>query len=152
MIPKTAKIGNIVHTGNDILDYLINTKLSVMKNVDISVSGALSDLSAIADPDLVSIFGNIVDNIAEAIEPLNERKVEFLFAKEEENQIMIFKNSISYSVLKTNRELRSTKKDKESHGFGHIIVEEIVNKLGGIMNYSETDSMFSVQIVCPVKK
>lgn len=152
LIPKTTKIGNIVHTGNDILDYLVNTKLSVMDNVSISVSGVLSDLSAIDEPDLVSIFGNIVDNIAEAIEPLNERRVELLFAKEEENQIMIFKNSISFSVLTNNHELRSTKKDKESHGIGHIIVEEIVNKLGGIINYSEADDMFSVQIVFPIKK
>lgn len=152
LIPKTSKIGNVIHTGNDILDYLVNTKLSVMDKVNVSVSGVLSNLSSVPETDLVSIFGNIVDNIAEAIEPLNERKVEFLFAKEEENQIMIFKNSISSSVLTNNHELRSTKKDKESHGIGHVIVEEIVNKLGGIINYSETDDMFSVQIVFPVKK
>ena len=78
--------------------------------------------------------------------------MEFLFAKEEENQIMIFKNSISSSVLTNNHELKSTKKDKESHGIGHVIVEEIVNKLGGIINYSEADDMFSVQIVFPIKK
>ena len=152
LIPKTTKIGNVIHTGNDILDYLVNTKLSVMDNANISVSGVLTDLSSLPETDLVSIFGNIVDNIAEAIEPSNERKVEFLFAKEEENQIMIFKNSISSSVLTNNHELKSTKKDKESHGIGHVIVEEIVNKLGGIINYSEADGMFSVQIVFPIKK
>lgn len=152
LIPKTTKIGNVIHTGNDILDYLVNTKLSVMDNVNISVSGVLTDLSSLPETDLVSIFGNIIDNIAEAIEPSNERRVEFLFAKEEENQIMIFKNSISSSVITNNHELRSTKKDKESHGIGHVIVEEIVNKLGGIINYSEADGMFSVQIVFPIKK
>lgn len=152
LIPKTTKIGNVVHTGNDILDYLINTKLSVMENVNISVSGVLSDFSDIAETDLVSVFGNIVDNMAEAIESLEEKRVELLFAKEEKNQIMVFKNSISSSVLTDNCELRSTKKDKESHGFGHIIVEEAVSKIGGIINYSETEDMFSVQMVLPLKK
>jgi len=51
--------------------------------------------------------------------------------------------------LKNNKELRSNKKALESHGLGHRIVEDKVNKYHGILDYFEEDSMFGVQIILP---
>ena len=152
LIPKTIKIGDVIHTGNDILDYLVNTKLAVLENVDVNVSGIVSDLSDIPETDLVSIFGNIIDNMAEAIAPLKEKNLKFQFAKEEENRIMIFQNSIAGSVLEKNKELNSTKASDDLHGIGHIIVEDTLKKYGGLIHYSESDNMFIVQIILPINE
>ena len=62
---------------------------------------------------------------------------------------MICKNTIGKSVLKDNSQLRSTKTDSTVHGLGHVIVEETVKRLGGMIEYSEDGDMFVVQIILP---
>jgi regulator of RNase E activity RraB len=64
-----------------------------------------------------------------------------------DNRVIICKNAISESVLKTNKELRSTKKNHDDHGLGHQIVETILKKYDGWVDYFETEDMFGVQIM-----
>ncbi len=151
LIPGIEKIGDVKHTGSDILDYLLNTKILTLENADVRISGVVSDLSDIPESDQVSMFGNIIDNMAEAVAPLDEKRIELRFAKVEENRIMIFGNSVSSPVL-NGGELISSKPDAESHGLGHIIIEETVAKLGGMIEYSESDGMFTLQLILPVGK
>ena len=42
---------------NNVLDYLINSKLCTLENTQVIVSGVVGDLSGISDKDIVSIFG-----------------------------------------------------------------------------------------------
>ena len=151
LIPGIEKIGDVRHTGSDIIDYLLNTKILTLENAEVSITGVVSDLSDIPESDQVSIFGNIIDNMAEAVAPLGEKRIELRFAKVEENRIMIFRNSVASPVL-VGGELKSAKSDAESHGLGHIIVEETVAKLGGMIEYSESDGMFALQLILPVGK
>lgn len=149
LIPKTDQIGKLMKSDNDILDYLINSKLCALKDTQVIVSGAVGDLSDISDGDLVSIFGNILDNAVEAIEGLEEKRIELLFNRHKDNRIIICKNTIGKSVLKDNSDLKTTKANHDAHGLGHIIVEETVTKLGGMIEYSEKGDMFVVQIILP---
>ena len=136
--------------GNIVLDYLINSKMCTLENTEVIISGAVGDLSDIPNRELVSIFGNIIDNAIEAISGLEEKRIELLFSRQGDNRIIICKNTIGESVLNQNGELISTKKDKNSHGLGHLIVEECVSRLDGMINYSESGNMFSVQIILPI--
>lgn len=151
LIPQTEKMGKPIKSDNDILDYLINSKLCMLKNTQVIVSGVVGDLSNISDSDLVSIFGNIIDNAIEAVDGLDEKRIELLFNRHEDNMIVVCKNTIGESVLEKNRELKTTKSDNAAHGLGHIIVEETVKKLGGMIEYSEEGDMFVVQIILPLK-
>lgn len=149
LIPNVERMGNLVRTDNAVLDYLINSKLTPLKdkNIEIIVSGMLSDFSDIADSDLVCIIGNILDNAIEAVESSNEKRIELHFMKQNTNKMIICKNTISESVLDNNGELKTTKKDSENHGLGHKIVERTVRDYGGIVDYSEINGMFCVQIM-----
>lgn len=149
LIPQTEQMGKLMKSDNDILDYLINSKLCVLKDTQVIVSGTVGNLSDISDGDLVSIFGNILDNAVEAIEGLGEKRIELLFNRHKDNRIIICKNTIGRSVLKDNSELKTTKSNHDAHGLGHIIVEETVTKLGGMIEYSEKGDMFVVQIILP---
>ena len=85
---------------NNILDYLINSKLCTLENTQVIVSGVVGDLSGISDKDIVSIFGNILDNAVEAIKNINkqnEKRIELLFNRHEDNMIVICKNTIEKS-------------------------------------------------------
>ncbi|MBO4868093.1 MAG: GHKL domain-containing protein [Clostridia bacterium] len=154
LIPQTDNLGKLMKSDNNVLDYLINSKLCTLENTQVIVSGVVGDLSGISDKDIVSIFGNILDNAVEAIKNINkqnEKRIELLFNRHEDNMIVICKNTIEKSVLNGNGELRSTKSDNSSHGFGHVIVEETIKKLGGMINYSEDGDMFTVQIILPMR-
>ena len=149
LIPDTNQMGKIICSDNVVLDYLINAKLCALDNTEVIVSGVIGDLSDIPDRDLVSIFGNIIDNAIEAIDGLEEKRIELLFSRQDANRIIICKNTLGGPVLNEKGELRTTKNDPASHGLGHVIVEETVSRLGGMIDYSESGNMFTVQIILP---
>ncbi len=151
--PVVEKVGNLTHTGNSIIDYLINTKLSNDKGVQIIVSGYTEIFNDIESADLVSLLGNILDNALEAVEKVSnpkDKRIELHFLQSNKNRIILCKNSIESSVLKNNKDLKTTKKGG-AHGYGNKIVSSISEKYGGFAGYLESDGMFCVQIVMPDK-
>ena len=143
--------GNIISTNNSVIDYLINSKLSRQDKIKITVSGYVGDYSDIDDADLACILGNVIDNAVEAEQKIDEenRRIELHFLSRKQTRIIVCKNTISESVLKSNPKLRTTKGDAGGHGLGHKIVRETAEKYYGFVNYSEEDGMFCVQILLP---
>lgn len=143
-------MGNLIRSGNTVVDYIINSKLSNLEGVQVIVSGCVGIFSDIEDIDMVSILGNILDNAIEAQKSVDgEKRIELLFLQKNASRIIICKNSVSESVLKNNRLLNSTKASPELHGFGHQIVEKAVSKYKGIIDYFEGNGTFGVQIILP---
>ena len=149
LLPQIDQMGKLIRSDNAILDYLINSKLCALKNTRVIISGSIGDLSDIRDADLACLMGNILDNAIEAIEHVEEKRIELLFSKQNSNRIIICKNTVKESVLANNRELRTTKKTGDSHGWGHQIVEKIVSDYHGMIDYFEEFGMFGVQIILP---
>ena len=149
LLPEIESMGRVIRSDNKTIDYIINSKLGALKDTQIVISGLIADFSDIEDRDLACLFGNILDNAIEAIAPLKEKRIEIIFSMENSSRMIIFKNTIGTSVLKTNPELRSTKTDGSSHGYGHKIVEKIVREHKGMLDYFEEGDMFGVQIILP---
>jgi len=152
LLPEIESMGNIVKTDNSVVNYILNSKLSTIKNVDIVISGIVKDFNDIESRDLACIIGNILDNAIEALNKIADshpKRLELIFANQNSSRIILCKNSIEKSVLKTNKNLVSTKPHSDSHGFGHKIVEKIVRNYCGTVNYFEEDGMFGVQIIIP---
>ncbi len=145
------KIGNIVQSGNTVVDYLINAKLGRLEDTQVIVSGNIGSLSDISDVDLSCMIGNILDNAVEAVKPLKEKRIELTFATQGENRIIICRNSIPGPVLEKNRFLSSTKNNAREHGLGHKIVASVVESYDGIISCFEEGGMFGVQIILPRK-
>ena len=145
-------MGNMIQSGNLVVDYLINTKLSGLDGVEVLISGYVGNYGDIEDVDLACILGNILDNAVEALQSVDsEKRIELLFLQRKANRIIICKNSINEPVLSNNRKLKSTKASPELHGIGHQIVETTVKKYQGLLDYFEEDGMFGVQIMLPQK-
>ena len=149
LLPEIESMGRVIRSDNKTIDYIINSKLGTLKDTQIVISGLIADFSDIEDRDLACLFGNILDNAIEAISTLSEKRIEIIFSLENSSRMIIFKNTIGRSVLKTNPNLRSTKKDNASHGYGHKIVEKIVKDHRGMIDYFEEGDMFGVQIIFP---
>lgn len=135
-------------SGNSVIDYIIETKLSPLTETEIIVRGYIGDLSDFKDTDLASLIGNILDNAIEAVKKEDKKCIALHFGNYDNKRVIICKNSISFSVLKNNAELKSTK-DSVNHGYGHCIISDIVNKYNGELHYFEEKNMFGIQIVFP---
>jgi len=153
IMPSVESMGNLIRSNNSVLDYLINSKLAGLKKTQIVISGIVSNFDDVEDTDLASIIGNILDNAVEAQEFVTgTKRIELLFRMKNDNRVIICKNTVADSVLKNNKELRSTKKGNGDHGLGHKIVETILKKYDGWVDYFETDDMFGVQVMLPLPK
>jgi sensor histidine kinase regulating citrate/malate metabolism len=148
---EVSKMGKLFKTGNDVIDYMINVKMSRLTETQILVSGNAGEFADILDADMTCILGNILDNAIEALEKVKKNKrLELHFSSTKNCRIILCKNSVDESILNVNSELNTTKSDAEHHGFGHVIVEDIVQKYGGFTDYFEDDEMFGVQISIPM--
>ena len=151
LLPTVERFGETVRTENKVLDYLINSKLCSIEDAQIVISGSVGDLSDIRDIDLACLMSNILDNAIEAIALLERKKIDLLFLKQNSNRVIICKNTIAESFLAKNKDLNSTKTADGTHGYGHIIINRIVQDYNGMVEYFEEDGMFGVQVVLPMK-
>lgn len=155
LLPNVDGIGKLITSKNTVLDYLINSKLTALQDTEIVISGSIGDLSDIKESDLVCLIGNILDNAVEAIQNLetkDNKRIELLFMKQNSNRIIICKNTIEKSVLQNNKELKTTKKSKSSHGYGTKIIAKIVSDYNGMVDYFEEFDMFGIQVILPEQK
>lgn len=145
---QSLSSNNLGKSGNHVIDYIVDTKLSSVENAEIIVAGNVGTVSDMKDTDLAALIGNILDNAIEAEEKVDNKRIELLFSNYNHSRIIVCKNNISSSVLKHNSELRSTKA-VANHGYGHCIVSDIVRKYDGQLHYFEEGNMFGVQVVIP---
>lgn len=151
ILNSVSNIGNTIKSQNQIVDFVLNTKLNSITNAAIVVTGELADLAHIDDIDLSIILGNIVDNAVEAIANIVNAKIEIQFNRKNNYQSIIIKNSITESVINKNPNLNSTKNNSDEHGIGIKSVKETVEKYGGTTAIFEEENFFNVHIALPLK-
>lgn len=150
LLGKVEKMGNLIQSGNWIIDYLINSKLGNLMETEVVIAGSVGDLSDIADGDLASILGNLLDNAVDGVVDAPQKRIELHFATENSNRILICKNTVKSSVLAANPKLLSTKSGGTHLGLGTRIIRETVAKYNGMTDFFEDHEMFCVQIVLPI--
>jgi two-component system, LytTR family, sensor histidine kinase AgrC len=148
----------LLDTGNDYIDGLLSIKSNyAMKNgikFEVSINERFSNLNIKAD-ELVSIISNLIDNAFDAFKYPNEYD-------EKEISIITYLNENNFCIDVANNgemipvEMKSkifekgfsTKtKDKDSHGFGLFIINELVLKNHGqiFVESDDVETVFSLR-------
>ena len=151
---KIDAIKEIVTTGNDIVDCIVNTKISICKKYGIDIKCNIATMeSSTMDMDLSVLLGNLFDNAIEACKE-NQHKKRIVFEmKNKKSYLSIFiKNSIDKSILKTNPKLQTSKKDKRNHGLGIVSIKSIVKKYDGMLEHFEEGDAFCCNILLKNEK
>ncbi len=144
------KIPYKYHTGNEILDAVINYTCSYaeQKNIFIHIKGKIDTLERIDVYDLCTIFSNAINNAIEACERLeNERKnIEITILQQNKAYFFFFENPAipeMYEAIKRNETLKT---DNKNHGLGIGNIRKAVKENGGELEYIYKDGKIRLEI------
>ena len=139
-----------IRTKNDIVNAVVNAKLSTAKSFGIdSTCLSVMDFAGINDLDLCRLLSNMLENAVTAcIESKLEHKcIDLKISCDEYNYTFNLKNTIDMSVLDKNPALKTTKSDNKSHGFGTKIISDIAAKYNGRCDFYEEDGLFCCNVI-----
>lgn len=141
--------------GNTIIDAFLNYYVQMLEeDVEVSVTGCLTQEIAISDVELCTIFSNLIKNSVEELKKNGEGK-KYLKIKVSSGQ-QAFKIEISNSISREGEiqgELpETTKKDKKNHGIGLRNVTETVEKNEGIFEWKAADACFQTVVTLPLRR
>jgi len=146
----------IYKTQNHVLDTILMVKHHLFLENKINFTSVVDGklLAFIKTVDLVTIFGNLIDNAIENLIKIAdfEKRVLNLSVFSKSNLLFIkienvFENKLKYDGSK----LLSTKKNKVYHGFGIKSVISAVEKYDGSVKINTASNWFSIIILIPLK-
>lgn len=131
----TENITEIVHTGNVILDAVINEKCCIARKSEINFQFEVEKIeeNVINPTSLCIVVSNVLDNAIEACEKIKNRKkpmIQFKLYMQKNNLILSVENDAEEIKVEKGNILTS-KVDKNSHGIGLKNVERVIKENNG---------------------
>lgn len=150
-IMNEKKSGELIcTTGNVVVDGLLNYKLGILKQADVEVRTELEIPKQvfINTKDLTILLGNLLDNMIDALIPMQTNKICSVRMKYSKNRLLMhFANTYEKEVIHENGRIVSGKSDAKEHGIGLTSMQEVVNKYHGYMDVHHENNIFSVNII-----
>lgn len=147
LVENIQKVNTIVNVENGVIAALLNHKLSVAKeknieiNTDINIPKKLN-----IDPiDISIVLGNAIDNAIEASEKASKKMIDIKIFIQKEYLIIKIANTKGGNCIKEEDRYKTTKEDKENHGFGIQNIKYIVEKYDGLLKIEESE-LFVINI------
>lgn len=144
---RFSKPFDMIDTSNDVLNAVLNSKISYCKNNNIQIDYRITgNPNYISDIDISILLGNLLDNAIEAAVKCETPAISVTISEDKAYLIVMVKNTIVDSVLKNNPCLKTTKINKKHHGLGMLTIQDIVNKYNGIFDFEEEENSFIVDV------
>jgi signal transduction histidine kinase len=139
-------------TGNTAFDSIINYKLkdASKHNIDLQIKIFVPPELNIETSDVVTIFGNLLDNAFDAAARVEEKMIRLRVEATKGNLFIKIDNTFDGIVNYTDGTIIATRKDKDkhnSHGYGLKNIRKAVEKYDGHMDISHEGTVFSVGIL-----
>ena len=136
-----------VNVGNDIVNAILNKfySESINKNIKMNVSGHLPYKCNISAYDMCTIFSNLLNNAIEAAEKTREKEI-WVICKYNLNEIIIEIGNYHNNINVKKNNLKTSKKNKEYHGWGLDNVKDSVEKNNGLIDFEIEENKFTVSI------
>lgn len=154
-IEKTISIYDAnVKTSNEPLDIILTEKNLFCNKHQIKLCCIIdgAQLSFMSEPDLYSLFGNLIDNAIEAVEKLSDdKKIISLSVKKNKSFLVINIYNYYDGVIEFSDKLpKTTKADSKYHGYGMKSIQMIVDKYHGEFSLTTDKNVFNVNIIFPL--
>lgn len=141
-----------IRTGNDALDVILNEKSLICRteNIDFTCMADGSALSFMSDPDIYSLFGNIMDNAIEASRKIRVQSERVIGVVIRRSGDMLSVNVYNHyeGELKMQGGLPvTTKSDAFAHGYGMRSIAMIAGRYGGDMSVVAKNGIFDLNML-----
>lgn len=136
------------YSSNSILDAILSERVIKCEAQDVKINIFVEptlDIDFIQVSDLISMFGNLLDNAIEVAAKCNKGQREIDVKLSMANQYILvlhIENSFITQPRKERGLYLTTKEDKRSHGLGIGIVKSLVEKYGGDLELTEERGHF----------
>lgn len=146
----------MLKTDNEILDTVLTEKTLLCGRHRITLT-CMADgqlLSFMDAVDLYTLFGNALDNAIEAALPLPEaERLIDLQVRQKAGLILIQVVNRFAGTMEPGEELpKTSKEDRDWHGFGLKSIRAVAEKYGGLMNLHGEDGVFTLRITIPANR
>ena len=143
-------------TGNEVLDIILTSKALVCQREKIQMSVVADGklLNMMDEIDISTIFGNSIDNAIESvqkIEDINKRLIQIKLSLQKGFVHIIIGNCYEGDIQMSGDLPKTTKKNKEYHGFGVKGIRQTVKKYDGSTTIKAENGWFELRILIPLK-
>lgn len=147
---------HLINSGNSLIDSILNMELLKASSVKVEISTALNCPAEIPfdQSDLCRVLINLIDNAIEATLRIDGEKpcVDCRICCRADYLYICVINALPTDVKEEEiLSFKTSKEDSSNHGYGHRIVERIVRKYNGSVNYSVEEGEFVAEIMLDMK-
>lgn len=137
---------NITYTSNNAIDSLINSKKRTIddNNINFKCECYVCGFESYNEIDLCALIGNLLDNSIEACLNIKDRIIKLYFKQVDEYLNIIIKNTYSKDMI--IQDFKTSKNNKDLHGFGLLNVETICKSYNGSIKIYQND-YFEVSVL-----
>lgn len=139
-----------VHTGNDVLDILLNEKRSncAAYNIELTCFAGAETSDIIEDIDLYFLLNNALSNAVEAVQdvPQGKRFISLTMQRDADMLSIHMENPYAGTVEMRDG-LPQTQNDPDYHGFGMRSMQRITEKHNGSLTVQLKDGLFLLDIL-----
>ncbi len=144
-----------VKTGNSILDTFLTSKSlrCAEENIVMTCFADAHDLGFMDMMDICSLFGNAIDNAIECVEQIEDRSMRLIkLTVRTQNRFLLIRveNCTNKAVDLRDGIPATTKKNKESHGYGIKSIRKAAEKYGGCLTLEQQDGWFIMTVLIPL--
>lgn len=147
-----TQVDTVIKTGNMMVDAILNSKLTLMKEKKIRVDATafVPKELTVSQTDLAVLVGNLLDNAMEACEKVTEeeRFVRIYMDVLKGQFYLCVTNSMQGKATRVGGLFSSTK--SREHGFGLAQVKSLVEQYSGYLNMQTEDGVFAVEVGIPL--
>lgn len=141
------EMADTVWTGDEIVDYLINSKAAIAREYGITYQAQVEfpRHTNLQSADLCAILGNLLDNALEAarqVPALEQRWVRLTIRRINHMLIIKVENRFATPLIKNENKLQTSKKESGLHGWGLKSAQAAAEKYDGMVQTSYTDNTF----------
>ena len=145
-------VDTVIKTGNKMTDAILNSKISLArsKNISVTAEAHIAVELNTSQLDLCIIIGNLLDNAIEACLalPEDERIIRIYMEMKDTHLYMSFTNSTAQKKQsKMNGRFTSIK--GAGHGFGLVRIDNIIERHNGYISRNSEDGAYTTEIMLP---
>lgn len=139
-----------VKTENAVVNSVINAKLTVAASLGIqAVCMSVEAFKGIDEIDLCRLLSNLLENAITAAGTVQdgEKYIELKITEDLGVYTFLTKNTFAQPISTKNHTLLTSKKDKDHHGYGTKIIQEIADKYHGRFDYYTQNDKFCCTVI-----